>query len=448
MATKTRHSFSYWQWRVILCSMIGYSMFYFVRKNFSFAMPVLNEQYGISNTNFGIILSLVGIIYGVSKFLNGFIADRFNARWHMVIGLSVCVLLNFLFGWSDHLSTWITGATSGPDFIGAMVTIMAVLLILNNIFQGCGFPPCNRLLVHWVPPKELATKTAIWNTSHSIGAGVLAVLCGYIIGKTGDWRLCFWIPGIIAAAGVFFIIFTLRDTPTSVGLEELPGTKTEIDEDTSSAAYRAYVRKKVFLNPVIWVLAIADLFVYVVRFAVLDWGPTFLGKMSVPLSPELSGWTIGIFEVAGCAGMLFTGWISDRFFGGKSHRVVAVDMFLVAACLVALQLLPENASPYLVLGLLALAGFFLYGPQALINVTACKHATKKAAASAGGLIGLMSYGSVVITGAGLGAFSDRFGWDHLFILMAGFAIVGGLLVAALWNIKDDGYIHEDGPQEP
>ena len=57
MATKTRHSFSYWQWRVILCSMIGYSMFYFVRKNFSFAMPVLNEQYGISNTNFGIILS-------------------------------------------------------------------------------------------------------------------------------------------------------------------------------------------------------------------------------------------------------------------------------------------------------------------------------------------------------------------------------------------------------
>ena len=75
-------------------------------------------------------------------------------------------------------------------------------------------------------------------------------------------------------------------------------------------------------------------------------------------------------------------------------------------------------------------------------MTAAKHATKKAASSALGIIGLMSYLSVVITGAGLGWFSDHFGWDHLFILMAGFAVVGGILLAVLWNIKDDGYIHE------
>ena len=433
-------SFKYWQWRVIISSMIGYSMFYFVRKNFSFAMPVLSAEYGITNTDFGIILSLVGVIYGVSKFLNGFIADRFNARWHLVIGLSVCVFLNFLFGWSDRISTLITGQTGGPDFVGTMVLVMGILLVLNNIFQGCGFPPCNRLLNHWVPPAELATKTAVWNTSHSIGAGILAVLCGYIVSATGDWRLCFWIPGMIAATGIFFIIVTLRDTPKSVGLPELPDTRTEID-DNSPEAYRVFVRKKVFLNPVIWVLAVTDLFVYVVRFAILDWGPTFLGKMAVPLSPQLAGWTIGIFEIAGCAGMLCAGWISDRFFGGKAHRVCALEMGLVAICLIILQLLPRTASPILVLAILALAGFFLYGPQALLGVTASKHATKKAASSAVGLIGLMSYVSVIITGAGLGWFSDRFGWDYLFIIMAGFAIAGGLLVAFLWNIKNDGYIH-------
>ncbi|MBO6161462.1 MAG: hypothetical protein J6O01_08285, partial [Bacteroidales bacterium] len=65
--------------------------------------------------------------------------------------------------------------------------------------------------------------------------------------------------------------------------------------------------------------------------------------------------------------------------------------------------------------------------------------------SAGGLLGMMSYGSVLITGVGLGWFSDHFGWDYLFILMAGFAVVGGILVATLWNIKDDGYIHENNP---
>jgi OPA family glycerol-3-phosphate transporter-like MFS transporter/OPA family sugar phosphate sensor protein UhpC-like MFS transporter len=435
--------FKSWQWQVVICTMIGYSMFYFVRKNFSFAMPALSAEYGITNTSFGIILSLVGIIYGVSKFLNGIVADRINARWHLVIGLCACILLNLFFGWSDKLSTMITGNESGPDFINTMVVIMAILLVLNNIFQGCGFPPCNRLLAHWVPPKELATKSAIWNTSHSIGAAVVSVFCGYIIAKTGNWRYCFIFPSAVAAIGVLFIFLTLRDTPKSVGLPELENTRTELDEDDSPAAFRAFIRKRVFRSPIVWSLAITDLFVYIVRFAVLDWGPMFLQQRENPLSPQLSGWTIGIFEVAGCIGMLCAGWMSDRFFKGKSHRVCAVEMFLVALCMIALHLLPKDSSPVLVLVLLALAGFFVYGPQAMLGVTAVKHATKKAASTAVGLIGLMSYGSVIFTGVGLGWFSDHFGWDNLFLLMTIVAVIGGLIVSALWNIKDDGYIHDE-----
>ena len=421
--------------------MAGYSMFYFVRKNFSFAMPALAAEYGITNTSFGVILTLVGFVYGLSKFVNGIIADRANARWHLVIGLGACVLLNFAFGWSDVLGRALSGHSEGPLFVSAMVAVMAVLLILNNVFQGCGFPPCNRLLANWVPPKELATKTAIWNTSHSVGAGVVSVLCGYLIASGGDWRLCFWVPGAIAAAGVIFILLTLRDTPNSVGLPELPGTKTELDEDDSKEAFRSFIRKRVFLNPIIWVLAVTDFFVYIVRFAVLDWGPTFLQNRAVPLSPQLAGWTIAIFEIAGCAGMLCAGWVSDRFFGGKTQRMCAVEMLLVAVCMIVLHFLPADASPYLVLFLLALSGFFLYGPQALLGVIAVKQATKKAASSAVGLIGFMSYLSVVVTGAGLGWFSDTFGWGFLFLLMTAVSLVGAILVGTLWNIPEDGYIH-------
>ena len=422
--------------------MVGYSVYYFVRKNFSFAMPALGDEYGISNTSFGIILTLVGLIYGVSKFVNGVLSDRTNARWHLAFGLAICVLLNVAFGWSDKLSAMITGHADGPDFVNGMVAVMAVLLVLNNIFQGCGFAPCNHLLAHWIHPKELATKTAIWNTSHSAGAAIVSVICGYIIATTGDWRYCFWLPAAIAATGVVFVIITLRDTPKSVGLPELENTKTELDDNDSSEAFRAFLRKKVFRNPIIWVLAVTDLFVYVVRFAILDWGPTFLQDRAVPLSPELAGWTLAIFEIAGCVGMLCAGWVSDKFFDGKSHRMCVVEMFLVAICMAILQFIPADTNSVVVLILLALSGFFIYGPQALLGVVATKQATKRAASSAVGLIGFMSYLSVIITGAGLGWFSDTFGWDYLFILMAGFALVGGIIVTSLWNIKDDGYIHE------
>lgn len=446
---QTKKSFNYWQWRVIICTMIGYSMFYFVRKNFSFAMPALKEEFGITNTSFGIILTIIGIIYGVSKFINGIISDRSNARWHLSLGLAVCVAVNFAFGWSAELSAWITGETGGPDFTGALVAVIAVLLIVNNIFQGCGFGPCNHLMVNWVPTNELATKMSVWNTSHSIGAGIVSVLCGSIIGGLCDglvpgvkaWQWCFWIPALIGTFGVFFIIVTLRDTPRSVGLPELPDTRTTLDENDSPAEFRKFLLSHVLTNKIVWILAVTDLFVYIVRFAVLDWGPTFLKDKH--LSPQLAGWTIGIFEIAGCVGMLLAGWMTDKFFKGKAHRMCFIEMMLVAVCMLILQILPADSSPVLLLVILALSGFFLYGPQALLGVTASKHATKKAASTAVGIIGLMSYASVIFTGAGLGWFSDRFGWDHLFGLMCAVAVTDGLIVLTLWNIKDDGYIHDE-----
>ncbi len=442
---QTNKSFKYWQWRVIICSMLGYSMFYFVRKNFSFAMPSLADEYGITNTSFGIILTLVGIIYGVSKFINGFIADRSNARWHLTIGLTVCVALNVLFGFSDKIAMMFTGAAdpSNAMFVTSMVTVMATLLIINNIFQGCGFAPCNRLMTHWVPPTELATKMSIWNVSHSIGASIVSILCGYIIAKTGNWRLCFWIPAAISAFGVLFIIVTLRDTPKSVGLPELPNTKTALDDNDTAEGYKEFVKKMVFKNPIIWSLAICDLFVYIVRFAVLDWGPTFLTQGENPLSPQLAGWTVAIFEICGCLGMLTAGWVSDHVFGGRAQRVCFIEMILVAVCMIVLWILPDGSSPILMLVILALAGFFLYGPQALLGVVAANQATKKAASSAVGLIGLCSYASVIFTGVGLGWFSDKFGWGSLFLIMTFVAVIGAAIVLPLWNIKKDGYIHDE-----
>lgn len=430
---QTNKSFKYWQWRVIICSMIGYAMFYFVRKNFSFAIPLLEAEYGITKTSFGLIMTMGGLIYGVSKFINGILADRTNARWHLVIGLSVCVLTSILFGFSDQISTFFTGSEVGGPFLKGIVLVMGALYIINQIFQGCGFAPCNHLMVSWVPPTELATKMSIWNTSHSIGAFVVAVICGYLT----SWQLCFWVPAAIAAFGILFIIITLRDTPKSVGLPELPKVKGELDDEENKdpKAFKQFLMKKVFLNPIIWILAITDLFVYIVRFAILDWGPSMLDDMG--LSKELTGWMVAIFEVAGCAGMLCAGYISDKFFKSRSQRVCAIEMGLVAVCLLGLHFLQDAQQPVLFLIILALAGFFIYGPQALLGVTAANIATKKAASSAVGLIGLMSYLSTIVTGVGFGYLADKFGgWGWIFITMGGLAVVGMVLIAALWGMKE------------
>ena len=57
MTPEQTKRFKYWQTRTIVATMIGYALFYFVRKNFSLAMPGLEADLGISKTSLGIFLT-------------------------------------------------------------------------------------------------------------------------------------------------------------------------------------------------------------------------------------------------------------------------------------------------------------------------------------------------------------------------------------------------------
>ena len=560
MDTQTQKRFKVWQWRTIIVTMLGYAFFYFVRKNFSFAMPGLAAEYGISNTSFGIVMTIVGLVYGFSRYFNGILADRMNARYHMSIGLALCAIASLAFGFAPHLLGIQIGVA--PHIL---VVVFAILLVLNNLFQGSGFPPCARLLSHWIPPQELATKMSIWNTSHSIGASVLAILCGFIMGNmgndvstsrqdvdkitynyvttlfkddvkksdgeinkvikvctpkavesgyevdvrytlksnptdtlvktyafsqenflavkaavdkaaeaekkasvseiaeecnidkaqakatqaivtrtehTGAWKWSFWLPGLIALLGALGLYAFLRDTPKSVGLPELEMTKTALDnEEDDASARRAYVQKMVYRNPIIWILAIANFFVYVVRFSVLDWGPKFLTE-ACNMSFEKAGGAVAVFEIMGIIGMIVAGIVTDKFFAGRAHRTCLWCMVGAGVAMGAFYLFylnPGMVPDWTLIGVLAMAGFFIYGPQALIGIAAANQATKKAAATANGLVGIFGYLSTAISGYGVGLLADKYGWNYVFIGVIAMAIIGVVVFLTIWGAHRDGY---------
>src|SRR3989442_14865987 len=94
-----------WRWRILLSSIIGYATFYFVRKNLAVAMPAMERDLHISKTDLGLFLTLHGVLYGISKFANGFAGDRCNARAFMVTGLVISAAINVLFGFSSAVVT-------------------------------------------------------------------------------------------------------------------------------------------------------------------------------------------------------------------------------------------------------------------------------------------------------------------------------------------------------
>ncbi len=411
-----------WQIRVLVFSIIGYATFYFVRKNLGIAMPLMSKTLNIDKVAFGTFLTLHGVIYGVSKFLNGFLADRANARVFMATALVASAILNVCFGFSSA------------------VVAFGIIWMLNGWFQGMGFPPCARLIANWFPPKQLATKFSIWNSSHNIGSIFIVLLCGFLVSGSlfvPNWRLCFFVPAAIAVVVSVVLWFMLPDTPPSVGLPEIKGTHVDMPETKSHEDFKRFVFKQVFCNKYIWLLSAANFFVYAIRYAVFDWGATMLTEAR-HIQIMHAAWMISGFEVFGLMGALLGGWITDKFLGGRAARACIVYMAL-AGVSVLLFWKVKTQSELVITGLLCATGFFVYGPQCLLAIACANLATKRAAATAVGLTSIFGYASTTLSGWGLGYVVQNYGWNAGFAGLIACAAAGTLLFICAWPAKADGY---------
>ena len=415
--------YRYWQKRVLISSIIGYATFYFVRANLPIAMPLMERNLGIHKEQLGLFLTLHGVLYGVSKFANGFLGDRANARAFMAFGLGASAVTNVLFGFNSA------------------VVVLGIIWMANGWFQGMGFPPCARLLTNWFSPKQLASRMSIWNISHQIGGGVVAVLCGYLV--VINWRLAFFVPAAIAFAIVVFILFRLPDTPPSVGLPEVAGTEGHSQRHESAAEFRRFVIDRVFRNKYIWIVSVANFFVYTIRYAVFNWGPTMLLEFK-HVKITHAGWMIAAFEVSGAVGAISGGWITDQYLGGRAARACVAYMAMAGVSLFVFWKVPLQ-SEVLTTALLGAAGFFVYGPQCLLAVAAANLATKRAGATAIGLTSIFGYASTVLSGWGLGALVQRYDWNAGFAGLIIAAAIGTLLFIAAWPAKAHGYESEARP---
>ena len=418
MTVEESKAFKKAQWRFIVCSMVAYAFFYITRKNLSMAQPLMIEEGVITKMALGTIMTVHGVLYGLSRFVNGFWADRLNGRVFMALGLALSALMNFLFGCTS------------------LSILFAVFWIVNGWTQGMGFPPCAKMLTHWIHPRELATKMSIWNTSHSIGAFAALGICSLLFTLGFGWRWCFYVPAALAGFAAVFCFFCVKDGPHEDGLPDLEIEATE--RKPSSEITTADRRRLVFGNRVIWLVAIANFFVYVVRFGFLDWGPTFLKQMKgIPVAK--GGLMIIAFELAAVVGTIFAGWVTDRVFKGRGVRTCVFCMLFAAVFAFGFWLLPNGAPAWQATLLLVGAGFCIYGPQALVGIVAANQATKEAAAMANGFTGIMGYASTTVSGIGIAFIAERFGWSAALCAIALFALVGMALFLCAWSAKADGY---------
>ena len=411
-------SYSYWRLRTLYASIIGYASFYLVRQNFSMAIPSITEEYGFSKTELGTVISVFAVVYGIGKFLNGFISDRSNARVFVTIGLVGSAIISILMGFSNAL--W----------------MMAILWAINGWFQSMGFPPIARVLTHWFSPRELGTKWSIWSSSHQIGSASIVILAGYLIPQYG-WQSAFIIPGFAAILLAFFTYNRLRDNPKSIGfpsVEEYKGDeKHHLDHTDEKLTFKEMV-ELVFKNRLVWYVSIANMFLYIPRMGVMNWAPTFLKEFKgVDLS--VAGWQVAAFDLAGLFGGMAAGYLSDRLFEGRRGPVATIYLCLLIIAMFMLWQIPAG-HPLFDGSVLMMAGFFVSGPQVLVGIALADFASKRAVGVATGFAGVMGYGfGTALSGAGVGKIVDTWGWNGGFTVFTVSSVLAAVFFGLTWKAQ-------------
>ncbi len=412
--------------QVFLGIFIGYAGYYLVRKNFSLAMPDLIAE-GFSKGELGLALSGVSIAYGLSKFLMGNVSDRSDARKFMAIGLLLSGITMIIMG-------TVPLATSS-------IPIMFGVLLLNGWFQGMGWPPSGRVVVHWFSLKERGTKMSIWNVAHNVGGGLIGPLAILGMAWFNDWHAKFYLPGILAVCIAVLVYVLVRDRPKAMGLPSIedykndyPDNYDKVEVETKASAKEIFF-EHIFNNKLLWFIAIANAFVYLVRYGVLDWAPTYLSEVK-QFSLEESGWAYFLYEWAGIPGTLLAGYVSDKWFKGKRAPVSIIYMVLVLIFVVIYWKNPAGHPLIDNLSLIAI-GFLIYGPVMLIGVQALDLVQKKAAGTAAGFTGLFGYlGGALVANIAMGYIVDSYGWDGGFKLLVFACIMAIILIGLSWRLEN------------
>lgn len=409
------------RWQIIEATFIGYATYYLVRNNLPVVSHEMGQALAYSKDQVGNMLALTAIAYGIGKFLMGAWSDRSNPRYFMPLGLLLTALCNFLFGSS------------------ASYPMHVFLWTLNGFFQGMGWGPCGRSLGHWYSVRERGSIFAVWNVAHNVGGGLTGLIAAYSTQHFG-WQYAFYVPGVLAVLCAVYLLLRLRDTPQSEGLPPVEEYKKEPLAAAHAGAERELGTRDLFVNYILrnkylWLFAAANFFVYIARYSLLDWGPTYLKEVK-HASLAQGGLSTAVFEFAGIFSTLLMGWLSDKA-GGRRGMVSLLCMLPVFASFAGILFTPPGHL-WLDLTLFAVIGFFIYPPVMMLGVTGLDFTSKKAVGAGAGFIGLFGYLGRTVQGKGLGWIAHRYGWTPALYSILGGTFISILLLAFTWRLKPRG----------
>ena len=393
-----------------------YASYYMTRYNLSFGKTTMTREFGWSNEQWGWITATMFWFYAVGQFVNGQLTDKFGGRKAIVFGAVGTILANLAMAFGTNIGV-----------LGYFIVMWGV----NGYFQAFGAPSIVSVNGNWFSVKERGTFSGIFGMMIQLGRFGITLLGGYLIANYA-WPMIFVVPAVITALFAVLAWFAIKDNPEEFGF---PGPDTGVDGhqqmDTRPLGV-AQTLKIVLTSGPLWIISMAYFCTGVVRHGLEQWFPAYLQEVQ-GMSPDSAAFQLRALAmpVAAVLGSFAAGISSDKIFGARRSPPVVIMYVVQFFLLLGFYFYsgPTSAAVYLIL-----LSFFVNGPHSLLGgAAAMDFGGRKASGSAAGMIDAWQYIGAGITQPIIGFVIDTFGWSGWAISLAGFSLIGAILMSFLWN---------------
>jgi MFS transporter, ACS family, tartrate transporter len=298
--------------RIIPFAFICYVVAYIDRVNIGFAARELQQDLGLSATEYGLGAGLFFLGYCLFEIPSNLILDRVGARrW----------IARIMIGW---------GIVSMATMLISDVTSFMIARVVLGIAEAGFFPGMVLYLTYWVPAAERARTNALFMMAAPVSVIIGAPVSEAIMRMNGllglrGWQWLFLLEGLPAVVLGFLALRVLTDRPEQASW--LPADDREWLSATMSAerAQRLQTGHGGVLSSLgsgrVWLLTLVYLLNTSVTYGIFLWLPRMLQDTAGP-GVSVSLYTAIPF-MAALVGMVLIGRHSDKTAERKLH---------VAAC--------------------------------------------------------------------------------------------------------------------
>ncbi|KFC93586.1 MFS transporter [Leminorella grimontii] len=420
---KQNNRMSQYRWCVMALIFVIFMVAQADRANIGFAIPFMQKEFDLTNTEVGIIISLFFAGYGFCQIPAGYLIRKTGIRFSYALGMILTSVFTFMMGRVDsvlHLKMLRTliGVSEAPVVISSTVTI-------NN----------------WFPSKEKGTATGIFLAGSKFGPLLVPPICAWIL-LNYDWRhifLFFSIPGIVLGVIWYLLVRNRPSESPFVNQQEadyINEVAPQSGEQKTASRLKArpfkfglidrlirtrrltqlQTSKEIFSSWDIYGAAMGYMcMVGIVDGVLMSWLPKYLlqeHNFNIVNSALLASAPFA----GNVLGNLLGGWLSDNVFGKRRKPLMLVSAFCTIIMMGFMLVAPHNQ---LALGaLLFCIGFLLSLGYSAYSVYAMGRASKECYPVAYAIINMGGQIGAVCMPLIVGVLLDSYSWNAVFIALA------------------------------